>query len=127
MSAIRLRTTGNFNKLEKWLNTVSHKEYLNILDKYGQKGVEALAGSTPVDTGKTAASWQYVISSSDERTEIYWTNTNRVNDQCIAILLQYGHGTRNGGYVVGRDYINPALQPVFDEMAQELWKEYSDT
>lgn len=96
---------------------------MNVLNKYGQRGVEALSHATPVDTGKTAASWSYEIQESDNSIEIIWSNSNVNKGLNIAILLQYGHGTRNGGYVVGRDYINPALQPLFDELADKAWEE----
>lgn len=89
-------------------------------------GVNALASATPVDTGITASSWDYKIVEEDGRVKIVWTNSNVVKGQQIAILLQYGHGTRNGGYVVGRDYINPALQPIFDDLANKAWKDVNE-
>lgn len=116
---------GDFSKLEKFLNRITRKQYLNILSKYGREGVSALVAATPVDTGKTASSWSYEIVREGDRTQLVWTNSNINDGHNIAILLQYGHGTGGGGYVVGRDYINPALQPVFDRMAKELWKEVS--
>lgn len=114
---------GDFSKAEKFLNFIKGEQYLNKMSEYGQKGVEALASATPVDTGKTASSWAYEIEKNDSTTTIRWINTNVVNYVNIAIILQYGHGTRNGGYVAGRDFINPALRPVFDEMAEQAWKE----
>lgn len=116
---------GNFNNLEKFLNTMKGQRYLNALDVYGQKGVEALSAHTPVDTGKTASSWSYEIERTKDKTSIYWLNTNTNGKVNIAIILQYGHGTGTGGYVRGRDYINPAMQPIFDEIADGVWREVS--
>ena len=94
-----------------------------ILDKYGAMGVSALAAATPMDSGLTANSWGYEISVGKEGATIYWTNTNQNNGVYIAVILQYGHGTGTGGYVQGRDYINPAIRPVFDKIAEEAWME----
>lgn len=116
---IRIVQKGDFKKVEKFLKRVSKKEYLKILDKYGQKGAQALASATPVDSGKTASSWGYEIHDNC----IYWTNNNINKGVNIAVILQYGHGTRNGGYVQGRDYINPAIRPIFDGMVDDIWKE----
>lgn len=114
---------GDFSKTEKFLNFIKGEQYLNKLAEFGQRGVEALSQATPTDTGKTAASWAYEIEKNDTTTTIRWINTNVVEYVNIALILQYGHGTRNGGYVSGRDYINPALRPIFDEMAEQAWKE----
>lgn len=89
-------------------------------------GVNALAAATPVKTGNTASSWDYKIVEENGKIKIVWTNSNVVKGQQIAILLQYGHVTGNGGYVVGRDYINPALQPIFDDIAKQAWKEVNE-
>ena len=113
---------GNFNNLETLINRVLRRDYLNILAEYGRKGVEALRAATPVDTGLTRDSWGYEITSNSKKTSIYWTNSNIQNGIPIAIILQYGHGTKNGGYVQGVDYINPALAPVFRQMANEAWR-----
>ena len=123
MKGITFRHVGNFSKMDRFLARLMNREYLNILDKYGQKGVNALAAATPKRTGLTAASWTYEITHNLESTTISWKNTNVNKGVNIAIILQYGHGTRNGGYVAGRDYINPAIQPIFDQMAVEAWKE----
>lgn len=120
---VTIKHRGNFNKLERFLNAVRGARYLNMLDKYGQKGVKALAAATPVDTGKTAASWTYEIERSPTRTTISWLNTNTNQNVNIAVILQYGHGTGTGGWVKGRDYINPAIRPVFDRIANEAWRE----
>lgn len=118
---------GNFNKIEKFLNKVSNRSYLNVLDRYGQMGVEALAASTPIDSGETAKSWTYEIERGRGTTTISWLNTNENKGVNIAVILQYGHGTGTGGYVQGRDYINPAMRPVFDKIAEEAWREVTST
>ena len=118
---IKLSSTGNFNKTEKFL-----KRSNNIkldLDAYGRKGVAALAAATPVNSGETANSWYYEITKQKGKYTIAFKNSNINNGVPIAIILQYGHGTNNGGWVEGRDYINPAIQPIFDEMAEAAWKE----
>ena len=101
------------------------KEVVRVgdLDKYGREGVAALASATPVDTGLTANSWQYKIEQKKGSVSISFYNTNIQNGVPIAVILQYGHATRNGGWVQGRDYINPAIQPIFDKIANEAWRE----
>lgn len=123
MSLISFKHRGDFSKTERFLNKIKGREYLNILEKYGQLGVEALSESTPVDSGKTASSWIYEIERSSSSTTISWLNTNVNQGVNIAIILQYGHGTGTGGYVVGIDYVNPAMKPVFEKIAEEAWKE----
>lgn len=126
---IRISSKGDFSKASKYfrkLETVLETKQHGILDKYGRRGVEALAAATPVDTGLTASSWSYEIIRDDKTKTVTlsFNNSNVVNDWCnIAIILQYGHATRNGGYVEGRDYINPAIQPIFDKIADEAWEE----
>jgi hypothetical protein len=117
------RHRGNFNHIEKFFNHVRGAAYLNILDKYGQEGVNALSASTPVDSGKTASSWTYEIQHSKSATRISWLNTNVNQNVSVALILQYGHGTGTGGYVTGIDYINPAMKPIFEHIAEEAWKE----
>lgn len=116
---------GDFNNLEKFLKSAKETDIRRVLDTYGQQGVRALAEHTPVDSGLTASSWGYEIITNKGSVSLVWTNSNVVNGVPIAILLQYGHGTRNGGFVQGRDYINPALQPVFDKISEEAWREVS--
>lgn len=120
---IGLRVKGNFAETTKFFEKLKQKQHLNFLEKYGKKGVAALSSATPVDTGLTAASWTYKVVRTDYSASLIFYNTNVQNGVPIAIILQYGHGTRNGGYVQGRDYINPAIQPVFDEMAKKAWEE----
>lgn len=114
---------GDFKKTERFLDRMKKRDYLKILNKYGEMGVRALSNATPVDSGVTASSWDYIVKSSGTSATIYWTNSNINNGVNIAIILQYGHGTGTGGYVQGRDYINPAIRPVFDKMADAAWKE----
>ena len=103
------------------------KKYLSILDRYGKEGVRALSQATPTDTGLTAISWSYKVETSRSGAKITWYNTNIQNGVPIALILQYGHGTGTGGYVEGRDYINPAIQPIFDKLAEEAWREVTRT
>lgn len=126
MGPIRFIHRGDFSATMKFLAKVKDLEILDHLDEYGKKGVEALSLATPVDSGKTAASWGYEVRGYLGGYSIIWTNSNVNKGENIAVLIQYGHGTRNGGYVVGRDYINPALRPIFDEIAESAWKEVVD-
>lgn len=117
---------GNFSKTENFFKKLLKRDYLAALDKYGQMGVQALSDATPKDTGETASSWSYEIEKNDKSTSIIFSNSN-VNDGVnIAVILQYGHGTGNGGYVTGIDYINPAIRPIFDEIVKGAWKEVTD-
>lgn len=120
---IVFKQRGDFKNTEKFLKKVTKAEYLHVLEKYGREGVTALALATPVDSGLTSSSWDYEIHSSASSFTIYWTNSNIVEGVLIAVILQYGHGTRNGGYVQGHDYINPAIRPIFDKIADEAWRE----
>lgn len=121
---VSFKQKGDFEKSDRFLHKLIEGWNRHKLDKYGKMGVAALKAATPKDTGKTADSWSYEIVEEKGRTSIYWRNSNVVDDWAnIAILIQYGHATRNGGFVVGRDYINPAIQPIFDQMADEIWKE----
>lgn len=105
------------------LKDLKAKKYLKNLDKYGQRGVELLSQATPVDTGKTAASWTYKIKVNEKTVSLRWINTNENKGENVAVLIQFGHGTTNGGFVKGRDFINPALRQLFDEIVQDVWKE----
>ena len=113
---------GSFSHTERFLNRIHGEKYLNRLDEYGRMGVRALAKATPKVTGETAASWTYEITRTPEQTTISWVNTHVVRGINIAVILQHGHGTGTGGFVQGRDYINPAMQPIFDKIADEAWK-----
>ena len=125
MGMITVRHEGNFSRTEKFFNKMLHRDYLNALDKYGQMGVEALASSTPTDSGETANSWTYEIVRTSDTTTISWLNTKENDGVNIAVILLYGHGTGTGGYVRGIDFVNPAMRPVFDKIANEAWKEVS--
>jgi len=125
MGVIEVVHRGNFNHLEKFLSRVSGGQYiLRILDKYGQAGVDALASATPKDSGLTAASWYYEYYMDGDTIVIEWNNSNVVKGYFnVAMRLQTGHGTGTGGYVTGIDYINPALRPIFDKLADDAWAE----
>ncbi len=114
---------GNFEKTFKFFEKSEKISRMDILNACGQKGVAALSSATPVDSGETAGSWYYTISKTGQGYKITWRNSHIEKGQLIAILLQYGHGTGTGGYVQGRDYINPAIRPVFDAMALAIGKE----
>ena len=119
---VKFEVSGGFTKTERFLNRMKRREYLNVLDEFGRDGVQALRNATPVDSGATAEAWDYEIKRTRNYTEIVWTNSNINDGVPIAVILQYGHGTGTGGYVQGRDYINPAVRPVFDKIAEKAWK-----
>ena len=120
---ISFRQKGDFSKLTKFLERAKETVYLGDLNKYGRQGVAALASATPIDSGETASSWYYEIENNKESATITFYNSNVQNGVPIASILQYGHGTRNGGWVEGRDYINPAIQPIFDQIVDDAWRE----
>ena len=120
---ISFRQKGDFSKLTKFLERAKETVHLGDLNKYGRQGVAALATATPIDSGETASSWYYEIENNKESATITFYNSNVQNGVPIAIILQYGHGTRNGGWVEGRDYINPAIQPIFDQIVDDAWRE----
>ena len=120
---ITFKHKGDFSKLTRFLERAKEAVHLGDLDKYGRAGVSALSSVTPVDSGLTADSWYYKIEKSGSRLTLSFFNSNVNKGVPIAIILQYGHGTNNGGWVQGRDYINPALRPIFDEMVEAIWKE----
>lgn len=120
---ISFRQKGDFSKLNRYMERIREAVKLGKLDKYGREGVAALASATPVESGLTASSWTYKIVRGGGSVSIQFYNSNVQNGVPIAIILQYGHGTGTGGWVEGRDYINPAMRPVFDEIANNAWKE----
>lgn len=120
---ITFTTKGDYRHFEAYLRRIKSADLYRTLDKYGIKGVDALSNATPTDTGRTASSWYYEIVSQKGYYSIRWHNSNVVDGRPIAILLQYGHGTGTGGYVQGRDFIMPAIRPIFDQMVQEFWRE----
>lgn len=120
---ISFRQKGDFSKATRYLERVKTAVGLGLLDKYGRRGVAALSSATPVDSGVTASSWFYEIENKKGNAVVRFCNSHVNKGVPIAIILQYGHGTRNGGWVQGRDYINPAIQPIFDNLANEAWEE----
>ena len=121
---ISVKTYGNFDKTFRMLKLALSRSYLTRLESYGQRGVAALSANTPKDSGETAHSWSYKIIRTANSVSIIWLNDAQDGalDTPLAILIQYGHGTRNGGYVEGRDYINPTMRPMFDSIAEEAWR-----
>lgn len=120
---ISFRHKGDFSKSKRFLDRAKQAIRIGQLDRYGREGVAALASATPVESGETASSWYYEISQGAGSVTITWNNSHVNKGVPIAIILQYGHGTGTGGYVQGRDYINPAIRPVFDKIANEVWRE----
>lgn len=120
---ISFRQKGDFSELTRFLEKAKETVKIGELDRYGKEGVAALSSATPIDSGLTASSWYYKIDRKPGSVSISFHNSNVVDGVPIAIILQYGHGTRNGGWVQGRDYINPAIQPIFDKIANNAWKE----
>lgn len=120
---ISFRQKGDFSKLTRFLEKAKNVVRIGDLDKYGREGVAALSSATPVDSGLTASSWYYKVEHTNGSAKINFYNSNIQNGVPIAIILQYGHGTGNGGWVQGRDYINPAIQPIFDKIAENAWGE----
>ena len=120
---IQCTVRGDFKKTTSFLKRIQKLDFASTLDKYGERGVKALAEATPVRSGKTAASWSYEIKKGHNEVSIFWTNSNINDGVPIAVILEYGHGTGWGSYVQGRHYISPAIRPVFDEIAEAVWKE----
>lgn len=123
-SPITFKNKGDFSKTFKWMHNHANRLWLTRLSKYGEMGVQALRDATPKRTGETANSWYYEIEQTADGVSIVWNNSHVEGGYAnIALLLQYGHGTRNGGYVQGIDYINPALAPIFEQIAKSAWEE----
>ncbi len=118
---IKIKQRGNFNNFEKFRNKALNRDYLNVLDEYCKKGIEALKNATPSDSGKTSNAWNYEIENTSKQTKVWFTNDHEENGVNVAILLIYGHGTRNGGYVQGIDFVTPALKPIFQDLADSMW------
>lgn len=122
---VKFTVKGDFKKTSDFLKALKERRQFKILEKYAQKGVDALREATPKRTGLTSESWSYLIEQSPSKITISWTNSNFNQGVPIALVIQYGHGLPRGGYVKGVDYINPAMQPIFDELADQVWKEVS--
>lgn len=120
---IRFRTSGSYARTEEFVRRMASGQIYRSLQGQAQKGVAALSAATPTDGGATAGAWSAEVKKTGAGWEIVWSNTNKPNGFPVAIMLQYGHGTGTGGYVQGRDYINPAIQPVFDQIADAVWRE----
>lgn len=120
---IKVKTSGNFSNMQKFLKRANLMRVEKILNRYGRYGCQRLAAATPVDSGKTAASWTYEVVQKDGAYDLVFLNTNTNKYVNIAIILQTGHATGTGGYVKGQDYINPVLKPIFDAIADQVWKE----
>lgn len=120
---ITVSSSGSFDKTVSFLKKAASGDQYAALESYGQRGVNALATATPRDRGLTASSWTYKITRERGRYSLSWFNTNVQSGVNVAILIQYGHGTGTGGWVAGRDYINPAIQPIFDQIANEVWEQ----
>ena len=125
MGLVKVSTTGSFDGTKSFLRKagITNEKVKIIADKYGKIGVDALRDATPKKTGLTSESWGYIVEVSKNTLRVIWTNTNNNHGVNIVLLLQYGHATRNGGYVMGRDFINPAIQPIFDKLADDAWME----
>ena len=120
---ITIESQGEWKLTRNWFDRMTKLDLALIMNQFGKEGVSALAAATPSRLGLTSKSWNYEVTRKGNNWKITWTNSNVNKGANIAVLIQYGHGTRNGGYVVGRDYINPAIRPVFDKIAQKAWKE----
>ena len=120
---IRFRHKGNFARTERFFHRARRASFFSSLEELAQAGVDALSRATPMDSGLTAQSWDYEIRNEQGKVSIFWKNSNQNQGVPIAVIIQYGHGTGNGGYVEGVDYINPALKPIFEQIAGKVWKE----
>lgn len=120
---ITIESEGEWKMTRNWFDRMTKLDLALIMNQFGKEGVSALASATPSKSGLTSKSWNYEVTRKGNNWKITWTNSNVNKGANIAVLIQYGHGTRNGGYVVGRDYINPAIRPVFDKIAKQAWKE----
>lgn len=123
---IRFHQRGSFDNLEKFLKKSKDKNYRPILEKYAREGVEILKANTPKDTGETAQAWGFEISIKKTGFSIHWTNDNIVDGVPVVILLQYGHATRSGSFIQGKDFINQAMKPLFDKISENIWKEVTN-
>lgn len=120
---LKVTSSGSFGNTQRFLNKIMHGDPYSGLESYAQRGVDALRAATAIDSAATSESWYYEIEREGENFIIWWLNSNEVNGFHVAIGLQYGHATGTGGWVEGYDYINPALRPIFDEIAEKVWKE----
>lgn len=124
---ITIKASGSFDNIERFLKNAKKPSLDSLLNLYAQRGVSKLSEATPKDSGETASKWSYVIEKKQSGYSISWHNSNIEDGVPIVILLQYGHSTKNGSWVEGRDFINPAMKPIFDELSNDLWKEVTQT
>ena len=123
-SMIKIKHSGSFSKTERFFNKAIRRDYLNVIEKYAELGLAVLREATPMDTGKTAASWNYIIEEKEKgKVTVAYTNSNLNDGISVVLLLMYGHGTQDGGYVQGEDFVHPAILPVFRELVKKIWKE----
>lgn len=122
MDRISFSSKGSFDHIEAFLNKVQHMDIRGLLEPYAEQGVRALRDATPVDSGQAASAWGYEITDTNGVVSVIWTNSDIENGFPVVVMLQYGHGTGTGGYVQGRDFINPAIQPIFDQIAEAVWR-----
>ena len=120
---ISISNSGSFNKTDKFFKKMSENSIYSVLQKYGEIGVAELAAATPIDSGRTSSAWDYRVIIDRTNARVQWYNNNENQGFSVAIGLQYGHGTGTGGYVIGRDYINPTMRPIFDKIADQVWNE----
>lgn len=123
---IRATSSGSFSKTLGFLEHIKSQKMFSNLERFGRMGVDALSKATPSETGETANSWGYQVSRKPGRTAISWFNTHEDDGVNIAVIIQYGHGTGTGGYVQGRDYINPAMRPIFDQILNDVWRQVTN-
>ena len=120
---VNLQASGSFKHTSSFFDRVLHRDFYRNLSKYGQQGVDALKSVTPIDTGETAASWTYSVYFNKDTIKISWYNNNQSERVPVVVLLQYGHATRDGRFIRGLDFVNPAIRPIFEEMSESIWKE----
>lgn len=123
---VTLKNKGGFSKITRFFDRVSKEDIYASMEKLGKIGVDALISATPSDSGETASSWGYEIQKERGKTSLAWTNSNVVDGVPVVILIQYGHATGTGGYVSGVDFINPAIRPIFDEIADTVWDDITN-
>ena len=120
---ITVKVDGSHKKTHDYLDKLSRKKHISTLEHYGQLGVDALSSATPIDSGLTATSWEYSVVNTKGVYSIVWSNTNVNDGTNVAVIIQYGHAAKNGRWIEGRDYVNPAIQPIFDNITNEIWKQ----
>lgn len=123
MPSFSFSSTGSMDSFISWLQKAAKKDYSKILEPYARSGANALAAATPVRSGMAASSWGYEVKQDKDSVSVIWTNSDVENGFPVVIMLQYGYATGTGGYVAGRDFINPALRPIFEQIERDVWRE----